>query len=157
MNFSYFRSFIQRLCFTIIINATLISCANTHKLCQAKSNQKSIEVTSMIEKERFSGPAKFLFDSSTYHLGIIKKGEILNREFFFRNIGAEELTIKLISACECTTVDWPVLPIQSGERKSLKISYNSKDKKGPQIVDLDISANTEPVNTYIKFELFVEE
>ena len=154
---SSFKSLIQGLCLTIIIITTLISCAYTHKLCHEKSNQKTVDTISIIEKEHFSGPPKFQFDSTFYHLGVIKKGNVINREFFFRNVGAEDLSIKLISACECTTVDWPVLSIRSGERKSLKIAYNSKDKKGLQIVDLDISANTDPINTYIKFELFVEE
>jgi len=102
------------------------------------------------------GPAKFKFDSIYYHKGIVKQGEQLKFEIPFYNKGSEPLEIKLISACECTTIDWPVLPIPPGERRTLKISYDSRDKLGLQIVDLDIMANTQPANTFIKFQLFVE-
>lgn len=61
-----------------------------------------------------------------YHLGLIRTGEVKSMEIGFVNGGGEALEIKLVSACECTKVDWPVLPIPSGERRTLKISYDSR-------------------------------
>ncbi len=123
--------------------------------CNKKlQKQDSVKVES--PKIIFSGPPKLHFDSTHYHIGTIKQGEIKNFELSFINAGTELLEIKLISACECTTVDWPVLPIPSGVQKKLKISYNSKDKKGLQIVDLDIMTNMPEDRIFIKFELFVE-
>lgn len=121
-----------------------------------KKLQKLDSVKVETPKIIYSGPPKIQFDSTHYHIGSIKQGEIKNFELNFINAGGEALEIKLISACECTTVDWPVLPIASGVQKKLKISYNSKDKKGLQIVDLDIMTNMPEERVFIKFELLVE-
>lgn len=99
--------------------------------------------------------AKIVFDSSAYHFGQIKQGDIIEREVFFTNMGPGLLIIELISACECTTLDWSRLPIKPGNRSSIKIIYNSKEKQGAQIVDIDVIANTQPPSTYTKFSLFV--
>lgn len=101
--------------------------------------------------------AKIVFDSSTYHFGVIKQGQLLNREIYFTNQGPGDLIISLMTACECTTLDWSRLPIKPGSKSWLKITYNSKDKEGPQIVDIDITANTNPGSTFTKFTLFVEK
>lgn len=136
----------KRIFFLLIFIGLLIE-------CHPKLNQ----VSDPIQKETtiFTGPPKFQFDSTSFRLGAINKGEIKKFEIGFTNIGEEPLEIKLISACECTTVDWPVLPIEPGQHKVLKVSYDSKDKSGLQVVDLDILANTVPANTFIKFELTV--
>jgi len=99
--------------------------------------------------------ASLVFDSSSYHFGQIKQGEILDREVHFTNKGPGDLYIDLISACECTSLDWSRLPIKPGARSVIKINYNSKDKEGAQIVDLDVIANTNPPSTFTKFSLFV--
>ena len=69
--------------------------------------------------------------------------------------GKADLKIDLITACECTTLDWSRLPIKEGQRSNIKIRYNSKDKVGPQTVDLDIMANTATGFSYTKFKLIV--
>ena len=102
-----------------------------------------------------TGPPKFQPDSMVYHLGLIRTGEVKSMEIGFVNGGGEALEIKLVSACECTKVDWPVLPIPSGERRTLKISYDSREKSGPQIVDLDIITNAAQEHTFIKLLLEV--
>ncbi len=130
-------------------------CRSAAKTSSTGFGEKQVKNAETYPIETFSGPAKIKFDSSSYHLGSIKAGEIKKFEIPFVNVGAERLEIRLISACECTTVDWPSLAIEPGGRRTLKVAYNSKDKKGAQIVDLEILANTEPSSTFIKFELFV--
>lgn len=145
--------FIGMLVFFVIANFACIASRSKSSDSTQNNSQTKDSTKSVI----YSGPAKIKFDSTTYHKGSIKKGEVLKFEIPFSNAGAEALEIKLISACECTTVDWPVLPIPSGEKRTLKISYDSKDKSGKQIVDLDIMANTENQHTFVKFELTVLE
>ncbi|MEP7196448.1 MAG: DUF1573 domain-containing protein [Saprospiraceae bacterium] len=147
-----------RAVFIICCGIVFTSCTTGKKKANLESKSKpQVGVITSSSKLNYSGPAKIKFDSTVYHLGVINKGQIKKFELFFENVGAENLEISLISSCDCTTVDWPVLPISSGTRKSLKIAYDSKDKSGPQIVDVDVLANTEPKNTYIKFELFVQD
>ncbi len=101
--------------------------------------------------------ARIVFDSSSYHFGVVKQGQLLNREIYFTNQGPGDLVIDVITACECTTLDWSRLPIKPGSKSWIKIIYNSKDKEGPQIVDIDITANTNPSSTFTKFYLSVEK
>ena len=99
--------------------------------------------------------AKMVFDSTSYHFGEIKEGKIIERVIFFTNEGPGDLIIELMTACECTTLDYSRLPIKKGVRSPINIKYNSKGKNGSQIVDIDILANTVPVNNSTKFYIQV--
>lgn len=101
--------------------------------------------------------ARMVFDSTSYHYGTLKQGDFLQREIYFTNFGPGDLMIELISACECTTLDWSRLPIKPGSRSAIKVLYNSKDKEGPQIVDIEVIANTIPSSTFTKFFLIVNK
>ena len=86
-----------------------------------------------------------------YRFGSIKQGGVISRELYFKNAGKVDLVISQISACECTTLDWPRLPIKPGKTGKLSVKYNSKDKEGIQTVDVDIIANTVPELTILTF------
>jgi Protein of unknown function (DUF1573) len=101
--------------------------------------------------------AKVIFDSATYHFGEMKQGDTLQRKIFFTNQGPGDLIIELVTACECTKLEWPRLPVRPGRRGRIDIIYNSRDKKGPQTVDVDIIANTAPIVSSAKFKLLVKE
>ena len=101
--------------------------------------------------------AKVVFDSSKYEFGTVYEGDRVQREIFFTNKGPGDLVIELITACECTQLDWSRLPIKKDQRSRISIEYNSKGKNGPQIVDVDIIANTEPIVTGTKFFINVKK
>jgi len=132
-----------------VIIFTVLMISACHRKASIISERKPVA------KQVLTGPPKFQPDSMVYHLGLIRTGEVKSMEIGFVNGGGEALEIKLVSACECTKVDWPVLPIPSGERRTLKISYDSKEKSGPQIVDLDIITNAAQKHTFIKLMLEV--
>jgi hypothetical protein len=121
---------------------------------EAELKTTTIQETSIDTAGKF---AKIVFDSTSYHFGSVRQGQLLNREIYFTNEGPGDLIISLMTACECTTLDWSRLPIKPGSKSWIKIIYNSKDKEGPQIVDIDITANTDPGSTFTKFSLFVEK
>lgn len=126
---------------------------------QAISDQSNGNKSALIEgAPQVQAPfaAKIQFDSSSYHFGTIKKGGIVYRELNFTNQGDSDLDIQLISACECTQLEWPQLPLKPGSSGVIKVRYDSKDKLGPQIVDVEILANTTPEVTYTKFYIYVE-
>ena len=132
-----------------VIIFTVLMISACHRKASIISERKPVA------KQVLTGPPKFQPDSMVYHLGLIRTGEVKSMEIGFVNGGGEALEIKLVSACECTKVDCPVLPIPSGERRTLKISYDSKEKSGPQIVDLDIITNAAQEHTFIKLMLEV--
>jgi len=139
-----------------------ISCLSGLLLCSCYSTkgqitEKSLVITEapQISSDTVIAFAKIEFDSMAYDFGTIRQGEVLEKTIYFTNTGQADLKIDLITACECTTLDWSRLPIKVGQRSKIKILYNSKDKVGPQTVDLDIMANTAKGFSYTKFKLIV--
>ena len=146
---------LQAIVVIAIFSASCSISKNPVKMKQHDDMDKQIRVNA--EPDTVGKIARIEFDSSSYHFGKIRQGELLHREINFTNQGPGDLMIELISACECTTLDWSRLPVKPGRRSGIKIIYNSKDKEGPQIVDIDITANTHPESTFIKFYVFVEK
>jgi hypothetical protein len=134
-----------------------ISCNTAHKAVVTEKT-KPVEQTPKMEIDTAGKPAKILFDSSAYHFGNVKLGEVLKKEIHFTNEGPGDLLIELISACECTKLDWSRLPIRKGSRSTIKLAYDSKkEKEGPHIVDIEVIANTIPPSTFTKFYLTIEK
>lgn len=138
----------------LMIGSCSKSMTANRKVHQKDSGAQIIE---QVQIDTAGKIAKIVFDSSSYHFGVLKQGEVIHREIQFTNLGTGDLLIELMSACECTTLDWSRLPVKPGKKSSIKIAYNSKDKEGPQIVDIDITANTQPISTFTKFYLLVEK
>lgn len=138
-----------------IIGTLICSCSRRSApgsdIQHPKEDGEDLQVVNTTEKF-----AKIKFDSSTYHFGTVKQGQSVNRKIQFRNIGNDDLIINLISACECTTIDWPRLPVKPGKWAVLDVRYDSKDKSGAQIIDIEILANTHPEISYTKYYIFVE-
>lgn len=109
--------------------------------------------SSMIDTARF---AQMVFDSANYQLGIVRRSEIRETEIWFTNQGNIPLVIDQMTSCECTTLDYTRKPVMPGARSSIKVRYDSKDKSGPQIIDIDILANTESGTASVKLYLSVE-
>ena len=136
----------------------LESCAQYSSTIKHPEASKDIQKSQLKELPDTVGmTAKMVFDSTSYHFGEIVEGEIIERVIFFTNEGPGDLIIELMTACECTTLDYSRLPIKKGTRSPIKIKYNSKGKNGPQIVDIDILANTVPVNNSTKFYIQVSK
>ena len=134
-----------------------------------KKTQSQLEYDPVMQQDRMPGSeseamesieipdtagkvAKVVFDSTKYHFGVVYEVE---REIFFTNVGEGDLLIELVTACECTQLDWSRLPIKKGQRSKISISYNSKGKDGPQIVDVDIIGNMDPIVAGTKFYITV--
>ena len=85
------------------------------------------------------------FDKRFHDFGKVKKGEIKSTTFEFTNEGDVALEIELISACDCTTTDYPRLPVKPGERGKIKVVFDSTEKEESETIDIDIFLkNTNP-------------
>lgn len=118
---------------------------------QVKKNETFIETVGV--EDTF---AILKFDSASYQLGTILKGEIKETEIWFTNLGTIPLVIEQMTSCECTTLDYSRKPILPGARSKIKIKYDSKDKSGPQIIDIDILANTKSGTASMKLHILVK-
>ena len=91
-------------------------------------------------------------------LGQVKRGETRDLIFNFRNTGSADLEIELVTACKCTTLDWPRLPIPPGQSGAINVTYDSKDQKlGAITKTVDIIGNMDPIVSEAFFEVEVVE
>lgn len=102
-----------------------------------------------------AGPlTKIDFPESTYDYGEIMDGEEVIHDFSFKNTGDEPLIISNAKgSCGCTVPEWPREPIAPGESGVIKVKFASKGKGkvggNLQSKRVTITANTDPVNTYL--------
>lgn len=78
------------------------------------------------------------FELESYDLGEIKKGEQREFSYTFTNVGTEDIEIDLVSGCDCTTLDWPRLPIKPGEKGTIDALFDTTEKEDSEPVDIDI-------------------
>ena len=77
-----------------------------------------------------------------HDFGLVKSGEKVHVDFEFKNSGDQVLVISSVDAgCSCTVPSWPKEPIKPGESASIRVSYNSKGKKGAFNKAIRISSN----------------
>lgn len=89
------------------------------------------------------------FEETTIALGPVKKGEKKETTFHFTNVSDEDVTIEFISVCDCTEVDYPVLPIKPGESGTLDVIFDSTEKDKSETIVIDILLeNVEPETGY---------
>lgn len=102
-----------------------------------------------------AGPTTTIaFDEEVYDYGTIMEGEKVTHLYKFTNTGSEALVISNAKgSCGCTVPEWPKAPIAPGEAGEIKVVFDSKGKGkaggNPQSKRVTITANTDPVNTYL--------
>lgn len=94
------------------------------------------------------------FETRHIDLGSVKQGEKREFDFFFTNTGTEDIEIEIVSACECSTLDWPVKAVKPGERKKINVIFDSTEKEESETVEIDINLkNRDPDNGYKRLEI----
>jgi hypothetical protein len=97
--------------------------------------------------------AKFAFESSSFHFGETKEGNIVEKEFHFENTGNLPLIItNATSTCGCTVPKYPDLPIPPGGKGSILVKFDTQNKRGYQNKPITVYANTYPNKTTLTLE-----
>lgn len=102
-----------------------------------------------------AGPiTSITFSEVEYDFGMVMDGEKVVHEYKFTNTGDEPLIISNAKgSCGCTVPDWPREPIAPGAESVIKVQFDSKNKGkvggGLQSKRVTITANTDPVNSYL--------
>jgi len=110
----------------------------------AYSISAQVQTEALLEEETLTavdfkvGPA-MTFDNPQKNIGKIKRGDKKAMEFHFTNTGTEDLKIEIVSGCECTTLDWPRLPIKPGDSGVITALFDSTEKEKSEVVDIDIN------------------
>jgi hypothetical protein len=96
------------------------------------------------------------FEKTIHNFGNLKEGASVSYTFKFKNTGSKPLLITgAKGSCGCTIPSWPREAIAPGASGEIKVTFNSKGKKGKQHKSVTLTSNTDPANTrlYIKAEV----
>ncbi|WP_282013790.1 DUF1573 domain-containing protein [Marinifilum flexuosum] len=86
---------------------------------------------------------KFEFSKEIHKFGKISEGEIGVCDFYFKNVGEDNLIIKSVeSDCGCANFKWTKKPIKVEEESKITIEFNSKGRHGKQYKVITIFSNT---------------
>jgi len=80
---------------------------------------------------------------STLDFGKVTEGETIEARFRFQNTGNHPLVISNVSpSCGCTVAEKPAAPIAPGTAGSIKASFDSRGRPGPNLKTLNVYSNT---------------
>ena len=121
-------------------------------------------LTMFSQKTEAVNGVSMVFDNEHIALGKVIRGDKVEFDFTFTNLGSENIEIEIVSGCECTTLDWPRKKINPGEIGVIDVIFDSTEKEESEVVDVDITLkNIDPktgdqmfkILTY-SFELILE-
>lgn len=71
---------------------------------------------------------KIVFSETKYDFGNLDiNNEIYSHTFEFNNMSTHPvLILQASSACQCTTIDYNIMPIKTGETGTIKVMFNPK-------------------------------
>ncbi len=119
--------------------------------CQSADQQKiSFEEREKMLKDSANFTTIEWLDSTFIDLGQVKKGQVVEVPFHFRNAGSKNLVIgKVQPGCGCTVADTPKEPFAPGKEGVIKASFDSKGQnEGEHLKTVIVTANTLPSNTH---------
>ncbi len=100
------------------------------------------------------------FDETNHNFGKVIQGEVVTYGFRFKNTGNSDLLITRVSTtCGCTATEYPRVPVEPGGKGVIKITFDSKGRKGVQRKSATVLANTQPnrITLEIKAIVFIPE
>lgn len=90
------------------------------------------------------------FDFESVNFGTISQGEKVKVVYTINNIGNEPLILYNVKgSCGCTVPEWPKDPILPGESTTFTAIFDSQGKIGDQAKRITLTANTEPMDSYL--------
>lgn len=125
----------KRIAILLNIVIILVLCACGNK----SSNPNSIPEA---KNDSLILSSEINFDTLENDLGTISEGERVIAYFEYENVGERALLIQNISAgCGCTVPSWSKLPLNPGQKESIKVIFDSTGKNGTQNIKISVNSN----------------
>jgi len=123
------------------------------KTAEPENNVKDFRAVASVEEffppmtaEQLAQAPKLSFENPVHDFGSIKQGDQVSTEFVFTNTGKSILNIREIKAsCGCTIGNLEKNDIAPGDTGSIKVSFNSRGRRGIQQKSISIFSN-DPAN-----------
>jgi hypothetical protein len=111
----------------------------------------SLSITTILLAQ-FLGP-KVTMKQTEYDFKNIKEGKIVDHNFTITNTGGDLLKITSVRAtCGCTAANPEKSDLKPGESTTIKVSFNSSGRLGPQVKYVYVNTN-DPANNEIKLKI----
>ena len=96
------------------------------------------EMSSLYHEPSVEGLPLLEFAGRQVEFGTVRRGETREHRYAFRNVGDAPATIALVSACECTTLDWTRGEIPVGGTGYVHAVFDSSDKSAGELITIDV-------------------
>jgi len=139
----------KRIFYFLIIASVIVACNTSDQ--QSPDKILTEEEKKKAESDTTSFTTIAWLDSTSVKLGSVKKGEVVEVAFHFRNTGDKQLIITNVRAgCGCTVPEKPEKPYGPGEEGVIKAKFDSKNQHtGPHTKNVTVEANTKPTMTHL--------
>ncbi|MBR1498951.1 MAG: DUF1573 domain-containing protein [Bacteroidaceae bacterium] len=116
-----------------------------------KVNTSEVEAVATTKAENY---AEITFDTLRHDFGKFSKDEpVVHCSFAFKNTGTAPLIIhQAFASCGCTVPTYTKEPIKPGEKGSIDVTYNGKDKF-PGHFQKSITVRTNAVNEVVRLTI----
>ena len=105
---------------------------------EAKQEKVKEKKKPKVKKKR----AKMHFPEKVYDYGFIMQGDTVRHDFYFKNVGNDDLLIKSVTpSCGCTIPVYPREPIAPGEDGKISVMFKSAGKLGRQVPNISVLTN----------------
>lgn len=138
----------KKILLTLPLLAILASCDDASSKIKSDGNTESKMGTELVQSQ---DAPEFSFEEVFHNFGDIQEGEVVTHIFSFENSGNAPLVITSAQgSCGCTVPVWPREPIAPGERGTIEVTFNSKNRGGRQDKTVTLTANTVPNTKVLK-------
>lgn len=151
---------IKRVLYFAALMTFLLSCTDENRTQKVEEVETNGKISSIIRSPvTMDGPidtihvAKMSFQETVFEFGEVREGETVEHEFHFTNTGKVPLVINNAqSTCGCTVPEWPKVPIEPGQKGSIKVNFDTENRLGFQEKPITITANIypSPVRIYLR-------
>lgn len=130
--------FNRRTEFKILQGPTSIRIKTGQKVKSNKTGGVINEMSSLFGEKNIAGLPVLKFDKREIDFGLVKKGEKRTHTYKFKNVGEGTANIGIVTACNCTTLDWTRSPIPPGGEGKIDIIFDSSEKDAGEMIGIDI-------------------
>ncbi len=158
---------VQKVVFFLCFLAIIPVFAQETPRQDVATTAKSTVDTASQDPLPFTGSMPLMsFDKKTINFGNIKTGDKPEVIYNFTNTGNKELDIEIVTACECTALDWTKTTVKPGEKGFVKAIFKTDETEWAdhkrflkKSIDI-ILKQTHPSNDYplvdtVTFEAFI--
>ena len=96
------------------------------------------DLSSLFYEKDLTGLPILKFDERRIKFGDVKKGDTREHRYTFENVGSVPASIALVTACECTTLDWTRGEIAPGGKGYINAVFDSSEKDAGELIVIDI-------------------